>query len=133
MPALRIEALGEGRAFVGNTELCLGTRRVRAARRGEPAQDHEIRTLRAFNGGQEQTAEINIAGLAGFLLAKSAAAYSRRKPKDWYDIAFVLLNNDRGGPVAAGRAVVDPAPETLRGRSTPDRSCTVTWAHSRDR
>jgi hypothetical protein len=62
--------------------------------------------LRTFNAGQEQTAEINVAGLAGFLLAKSAAAHSRRKPKDWYDIAFVLLNNDRGGPVAAGRAVV---------------------------
>jgi hypothetical protein len=42
-------------------------------------------------GGVDHTAEINVTGLAGFLLAKAAAARSRRKPKDWYDIA-------RGGP-----------------------------------
>ena len=82
---------------------------------GFATRDLEVRTLRTFNGGQEQTAEINVAGLAGFLLAKSAAAYSRRKPKDWYDIAFVLLNNDRGGPVAAGQAVVDRFGERLVG------------------
>lgn len=44
-------------------------------------------------------------GLAGFLLAKAAAAGSRRTPKDWYDIAFVLLHNDRGGPQQAADAV----------------------------
>lgn len=82
---------------------------------GFATQDHEVRILRMFNAGQEQTAEINIAGLAGFLLAKSAAAHSRRKPKDWYDIAFVLLNNDRGGPVAAGRAVVERFGDQLVG------------------
>lgn len=43
-----------------------------------------------------RTVEINVAGLAGFLLAKAAAARTRRKPKDWYDIAYVLLNNDYG-------------------------------------
>ena len=42
-------------------------------------------------------------GSPGFLLAKTAAAYSRRKEKDWYDIAYVLLNNDYGDPVAAAR------------------------------
>ncbi|MYK32386.1 MAG: hypothetical protein F4051_11925 [Boseongicola sp. SB0670_bin_30] len=26
---------------------------------------------------------------------------SRRKPKDWYDVAFVLLHNDAGGTAAA--------------------------------
>ena len=31
-------------------------------------------------------------------MAKCAAAHSRRKPKDWYDIAFVLLHNDDGQP-----------------------------------
>jgi hypothetical protein len=51
--------------------------------------------------------EINVAGLAGFLLAKAAAAYDRRKPKDWYDIAFVLLNNDLGGVSQAAAAVRD--------------------------
>ena len=50
---------------------------------------------------------LNVAGLAGFLLAKSAAAHSRRKEKDWYDIAFVLLHNDAGGIEDAAQAVVD--------------------------
>lgn len=44
-------------------------------------------------------------GLAGFLLAKVAAARERRKTKDWYDIAFVLLENDAGGPSDAAAAV----------------------------
>lgn len=30
------------------------------------------------------------------MLAKTAAARARRKAKDWYDIAFVLLHNDHG-------------------------------------
>ncbi|MGI8873550.1 MAG: hypothetical protein ACR2KP_04345, partial [Egibacteraceae bacterium] len=58
----------------------------------------QVRTLTAKDGGVVLTAEINVTGLAGFLLAKAAAARSRRKAKDWYDIAFVLLHNDRGGP-----------------------------------
>ena len=73
---------------------------------GFASRDIEIRTLKARVGGVEQTAEINVTGLAGFLLAKSAAARSRRKPKDWYDIAFVLLHNDAGGPEQAARAVL---------------------------
>lgn len=52
-----------------------------------------------------QEAEINVTGLAGFLLAKAAAAHSRRKPKDWYDIAYVLLHNDAGGPRHAAERV----------------------------
>ena len=35
---------------------------------------------------------VNVTGLAGFLLAKTAAAYGRHKAKDYYDIAFVLLH-----------------------------------------
>lgn len=46
-------------------------------------------------------------GLAGFLLAKCATAHSRRTLKDWYDIAFVLLHDDAGGPEAAAQAVLD--------------------------
>lgn len=69
--------------------------------------DIEVRQLRARIGGVDHRAEINVTGLAGFLLAKGAAAYSRRKPKDWYDIAFVLLHNDAGGVRAAATAVLD--------------------------
>lgn len=72
---------------------------------GFAARDVEVRELKSKVGGVEFTAEINVSGLAGFLLAKAAAARSRRKPKDWYDIAFVLLHNDRGGPGPAAEAV----------------------------
>jgi len=46
--------------------------------------------------GETQEVTINITGIGGFLLAKTAAAYSRRKTKDWYDIAFVILNHNDG-------------------------------------
>ncbi len=72
---------------------------------GFAARDTQIHELRSRIGGIEHTVEVNIAGLAGFLLAKTAAAHSRRKPKDWYDIAFVLLHNDLGGVSEAASRV----------------------------
>lgn len=69
-------------------------------------RDVEPRTLTAKVGEDLRSVEINVTGVAGFLLTKCAAAHSRRKPKDWYDIAFVLLHNDLGGPKEAARAVV---------------------------
>lgn len=74
---------------------------------GFAAKDIEVRRLAAKTGGVRHIAEVNITGLAGFLLAKCAAAYSRRKTKDWYDIAFVLLHNDQGGPEEAAQRVLD--------------------------
>ena len=72
---------------------------------GFAARDHARRAIQARIGGGRYEVEMNVAGLAGFLLAKVAAAYGRRKPKDWYDIAFVLLHNDAGGPEAAADTV----------------------------
>jgi Nucleotidyl transferase AbiEii toxin, Type IV TA system len=63
---------------------------------GLAARNIEVRTLTAVDQGVHREAEVNVAGLAGFLVAKAAAARNRRKPKDWYDIAFVLLHNDYG-------------------------------------
>ena len=74
---------------------------------GFASRDLEVRRLRAQVGGDAFAAEVNVVGLAGFLLAKTAAAYSRRKPKDWYDIVFVLRHNDAGGPMAAANVVRD--------------------------
>lgn len=74
---------------------------------GFAARDIEVRSLTTKIGGVWHDAEVNVTGLAGFLLAKCAAAYSRRKRKDWYDIAFVLLHNDQGGPEAAAERVLD--------------------------
>jgi len=72
---------------------------------GYATRDVEVRTLTARVSGDTRTVEVNVTGLAGFLLAKCAAARSRRQPKDWYDIAFVLQHNDIGGPEAAAKAV----------------------------
>jgi Nucleotidyl transferase AbiEii toxin, Type IV TA system len=79
---------------------------------GNAARDSEVRILTAVDDGVPRQAEVNVAGLGGFLLAKAAAAHSRRKPKDWYDIAFVLLHNDHGDVRAAAervRTVFGPA------------------------
>ncbi|MHB1486643.1 MAG: hypothetical protein ACYCZM_03695 [Acidimicrobiales bacterium] len=74
---------------------------------GFAARDYSPRTLRARISGSNYDVQVNVTGLAGFLLAKIAAAYGRRKEKDWYDIAFVLLHNDEGGPETAARLVRD--------------------------
>ena len=71
------------------------------------ALDLEVRELSAKIGGDLYTVEVNVSGLGGFILAKARAAYSRRRRKDWYDIAFVLLHNDAGGPDEAAAAVLD--------------------------
>ena len=69
------------------------------------SSDFAMHRIRAEVDGVIESAEVNVASLAGFILAKAAAAYSRRSSKDWYDIAFVLLHNDWGGPVAAAGQV----------------------------
>ncbi len=74
---------------------------------GYAARDVEVRQVSSKIGGVVHTVDVNVAGLAGFLLAKIAAAYSRRKPKDWYDIAFVLLHNDARGPEQGAAMVLD--------------------------
>lgn len=82
---------------------------------GFAARDIEIRQLTAKVGGDLVTVDVNVTGLAGFLLAKTAAARSRRKPKDWYDIAFVLLHNDAGGVIGAAQAIRDKFEADLGG------------------
>ncbi len=74
---------------------------------GFAARDFDVHELHARIGDADRSVEVSIAGLAGFLLAKASAAHSRRLPKDWYDMAFVLLHNDAGGPVDAAEAVLD--------------------------
>lgn len=74
---------------------------------GFASRDVEIMELQARVGDLNRHVKVRVAGLAGFLMAKTAAAQSRQKPKDWYDIAFVLLHNDVGGPEAAAQVVVE--------------------------
>ena len=85
---------------------------------GFASRDSQVHDLGARIGGVVYNAQVNVAGLAGFLLAKAAAAYSRRATKDWYDIAFVLLHNDAGGPSAATARVRDRFADDLRAFHT---------------
>ncbi|MFV8165798.1 nucleotidyl transferase AbiEii/AbiGii toxin family protein [Mycobacterium sp. 134] len=82
---------------------------------GYAAMDVVSHRIRAYDHGTWREAEINVTGLAGFLLAKMAAAHGRHKPKDWYDIAFVLLHNDYGDgdPVAAAVRVREVFPDAI--------------------
>lgn len=82
---------------------------------GFAARDTAVRPISARVNGDQRNVEINVTGLAGFLLAKASAAHSRRKPKDWYDIAFVLLHNNDGGVQAAAKAVLAKFPGELVG------------------
>ena len=68
---------------------------------GYAARDVQEQTLRAKDGGVLHEVQVNVCGLGGFLMAKAAAANGRNKPKDWYDIAYVLLHNDEGPTVGA--------------------------------
>lgn len=72
---------------------CDGVGAVNLSGTGFASRDTEVHQITARIGGVTHHVRENVAGLAGFLLAK-AAAFSRRKTKDWYDIAFVLLHHD---------------------------------------
>ncbi len=72
---------------------------------GYAVRDFEALPIKAKIGGVLYEVTVNVTGVAGFVLAKVAAAYGRRKEKDWYDLAFVLLHNDAGGPQEAARRV----------------------------
>ena len=82
------------------------TARIHGVDTGFATRNFEITQLTSRVGDEKINVEVNVTGLAGFLLAKCAAARSRRKPKDWYDIAFVLAHNDSGGPVQAAAMVL---------------------------
>jgi hypothetical protein len=82
-------------------------------------EDVEVRKLTAKVGEDRLSVDINTTGVAGFLLAKCAAAHNRRQPKDWYDIAFVLLHDDLGGPAEAANAVVEKFRSELPSLKTP--------------
>ena len=86
---------------------------------GFASRDAASMSIRSRIGGVTYDVAVNVTGLAGFLMAKTAAAYGRRKPKDWYDIAFVLLHNDLGGPDQAAVVTRDRfGPELVGGTQT---------------
>jgi len=68
---------------------------------GFATRDYTPCSLKSRAEAIDFVVQVNVTGLAGFLFAKTAAAHRRRKEKDWYDIAFVLLHSDAGGPEQA--------------------------------
>jgi hypothetical protein len=85
---------------------------------GVASEDVVVTQLTANDGGVWRTVEVNTTGIAGFLLAKVAAAHGRRAAKDFYDIAYVLLHNDLGGHEAATLQVIEKLGHRLTGLRT---------------
>jgi hypothetical protein len=85
---------------------------------GVASDDVVVTKLSAKDGGVWRSVEVNTTGTAGFLLAKVAAAHGRRAPKDFYDIAYVLLHNDLGGHEAATQHVIEKLGHRLAGLRT---------------
>lgn len=107
------DEVGSGEILVFRECDSLGAVNLRGT--GFASRDMAPRSLTARVGDLKRTVEINVARLAGFLMAKTAAARDRRKTKDWYDIAFVLLHNEAGGPEEAARAVLARFPGEIVG------------------
>ena len=102
---------GETLSFDGCKEL--GAVNLRGT--GFASRDIEVTTMKAKIGGVLHEVEVNVTSVAGFLLAKTAAAFSRRKEKDWYDIAFVLLHNSGGGVEFAADKIIEKFGDELTG------------------
>lgn len=83
---------------------------------GYASRDYAATTLVAFDQGARITADVNVTGLAGFLLAKTAAAHGRHKPKDYNDIAFVLIHHNE---VFEEMAPLEPAAFVLQRFGAP--------------
>ncbi len=105
---------GDNVLFTGTS--ALGAVNLRGT--GYAARDHAVRTLVAYDQGARRVADVHVTGLAGFLLAKTAAAYGRHKAKDYYDIAFVLLHHDVIDELGSG-AMESPAEVMLRRLGAP--------------
>jgi hypothetical protein len=84
---------------------------------GFAARDYQIRQIKSAHAADSSVTGLRVAGLAGYLLAKTHAAHRRRATKDWYDVAFVLIHNDDGGPRPAARAVLDKFADALVGET----------------
>lgn len=82
---------------------------------GFASQDWEVRAITADLDGEVTTASLRVATLPAYLLAKVHAAYGRALTKDWYDVAYVLLHNDDGGPEAAASRVRERFGDALVG------------------
>ncbi len=75
---------------------------------GFVAEDWHWHTLhRSKPDGGDGEVKVRFAGLRGYLLSKVVSCRSRGLPKDYYDLAYVLLHNRAGGPVQAAREILE--------------------------
>ena len=94
---------------------CSALKAVNLRGTGNVEQDYRDMTLR----GPDGDVHVRYAGLAGYLLSKAAAARTRGADKDYYDLAYVLLHNDAGGPTAAATMInASTLREVLPGMAT---------------
>ncbi len=84
---------------------------------GFASRSWELKSITAMVDGHEETVRVRVATVPGYLLAKVHAAHGRGYQKDWYDIVYVLLHNDLGGPADAARAVLNQFAGSLVGRT----------------
>ena len=82
---------------------------------GFAAKDWTLHLLTSTVDDRQATVQLRVATLPAYLLAKTHAAHGRNLPKDWYDIAYVLLHNDGGGPSEASQRVIDRFGQDLVG------------------
>jgi len=85
---------------------------------GFASRDWQTHPLTADVAGYPTTVEVRVATLPAYLLAKTHAAYGRGFEKDWYDMAYVVLHNDQGGPDAAAAQVRAVFATDLVGETT---------------
>jgi hypothetical protein len=71
---------------------------------GFVADDWNWHILRSHD--QTGTVRVRFAGLGGYLLSKISSCRTRGLPKDYYDLAYVLLHNRAGGPAEAAGAIL---------------------------
>ena len=106
---MKIEFLADLDSAPGQATLnfdgCTSLGAVNLRGTGFAARDWQLRSFDADLDGQPTTVEVRVATLPAYLLAKTHAAYGRGIEKDWYDIAYVVLHNDDGGPDAAAERV----------------------------
>jgi hypothetical protein len=91
---------------------------------GFASQDWEARRVTAVLGQGAKSIDLRVATLPAYLLAKVHAARGRGLEKDWYDIAYVLLHNDDGGPVLPRR---ESGIGSRRHSSVPRRRPSLSW------
>lgn len=84
---------------------------------GFAARDWQPYSLTPDLSGQPTTVEVRVTTLPAYLLAKTHAAYGRGLEKDWYDVAYVVLHNDAGGPNAAAKRVQEVFAADLVGQT----------------